>query len=196
MEYIEADWRRKQRDNMRVAIFNGHIYQRVGPLYQEVFMYETVDDEKELITFNLHDFTGRYTGYLQYNWKGEKKRRNDELGRYFSHTTPYQTAVFGLQYHDIMKPELLVCEGVFDALTAIAAGYNAIAILSNTGKRIKNSLDIQGATTIAVCQGDKAGQKLAKLCQRAIYLPEGEDANSMGVEAFKTYFEDMMEITR
>lgn len=172
--------------------FYAHLMSRMGRMTYDVLEREFIDDEKQIITFNLHDFSGNYTGYQKYNWRSDKKKRNAVEGRYFAHTTPYRTAVFGLQYHEIMKPELFVCEGIFDAITLIEAGYNAIAILSNNSVRIRNTLELSPVPVIAVCDGDSQGAKLAKICDRAIYLPEGEDPNSMGAKHLKDYLEAVL----
>lgn len=142
---------------------------------------DVVDVENEIATFLLHDFSGNITGYQRYDWQSHKKYRNDEKGIYYTYRDKNKHAVFGLNYWLNKSKYVFVCEGVMDAITLLHHG-DTIAVLSNNPKPLKQQLGLITRPTVAICQGDKAGMKLAKYTDTYITLPDGEDANSLGAK--------------
>lgn len=76
-------------------------------------------------------------------------------------------------------------EGIFDAISVRNTGRACVAVLSNNPKQLRNWFSSLSCETVAVCEGDKAGKMLSRNCDSSIYLPEGEDANSMEIEALE-----------
>lgn len=149
-------------------------------------LYEKVDLESETVTFPLWNVSGQMVGYQQYNWKGDKKARNNDKGKYWTYTPKGLLAVWGLEYVDLSSTEdLYLTEGVWDAVSVMMAGKRCIAGLCNNPQPLKSWLRTLPCRVVAVCEGDKAGRMLAKVADTAVYLPEGEDANSMPLDELK-----------
>lgn len=143
--------------------------------------YGYVDQEKELVTFPLYNLEGKLQGMQIYNWKGNKLKRNDEHGRYWTYTPKGNTACWGLEHVDFDLPDIYITEGIFDALAVKALGLNAIAVMTNNPKNLKGTLGELSKVfrLVALCDGDAAGKQLSKYGQYSIILPEGEDADSL-----------------
>lgn len=129
----------------------------------------------DCVVFPLWTFTGRMIGYQQYRPDGEKKRQKDpRMGRYFTKTSFDKTpALWGVETINTDDKLLFVTEGIFKACRLHNLGYNAIAVLGNDPARLKEWLYSCGYKTVAVCDGDRAGRKLARYCHHDIYLPDG-----------------------
>lgn len=163
--------------------FDEHIRERCSVLLGYPSVY--VDYEKELVTFLCWSIEGKLKSTLVYNWLGDKKARGTENAKYLSFG---DATTFGL---DCINPcyTVYVVEGVWDALTLRGLGYQALALKSNnTSKEVKKFL--RKLITIAVCDGDYAGRKIAKLTDRAIFLPEGSDPNSIDKRSLIKLLED------
>lgn len=159
--------------------FGEHVIERLGsyPLWNDV----VIDHANEKFTFLLWSPDERLTGIQKYNWKKSKTKRN--TGKYMSYTAKGDIALFGLEYIDYTKP-IFIVEGCFDAISVRRAGFQAIALLSNTcNKATRRFLTRELTNAIAVCDGDKAGLKLATYTGgRKIILPTDEDPNSMELD--------------
>jgi hypothetical protein len=73
-------------------------------------------------------------------------------------------------------------EGYRDAISVLNTGRRCLAVLSNNPQQLKPWLSTLPCTTIALCDGDKAGEMLARVCDKKIVLPDGVDANDMSKE--------------
>lgn len=164
--------------------FINHIHKRSGGCINIPYFMRWTDFEEEITSFPLWTVHGQLVGYQQYDWRASKLRNNDTKGRYFTYRNKNILTVYGLEYIDNLftLDKLYVTEGIFDAISVRNTGRACVAVLSNNPKQLRNWFSSLACETIAVCEGDKAGRMLARNCDSAIYLPEGEDANSMEIE--------------
>lgn len=139
-------------------MFLEHINLRLKGLSipENILVLDTIE---EIATFMCYNpVTNKLCGYLCYDYTASKEKRNDEKGRYYIMSkNPVYWTLKPLEY---TRPVYLV-EGVWDAVALIAAGYQAIAVLSNDPKHLNQTLKLLPTKTIAVCDNDKAGLKLA-----------------------------------
>lgn len=139
-----------------------------------------VNWEKEIVTFPLWSSTGQLLGYQQYDWRADKLRNNDFKGRYYTYRRKDWLSFWGLDSIDLSSTEpLYVVEGIWDAVSVMSAGYRCIAVLSNNPQQLKNLLNCLPCKTVALCDGDKAGKMLSRVCDDRIVLPDGVDCNDM-----------------
>lgn len=147
---------------------------------QEHLLSRHMCDETVVVTdtcayFYLWNLSGQLTGYQRYNPLGSKKEYG-EAAKYFT----YGTGVWGLHKLDPSNPILCVVEGVFDACRLHNLGFNAIAILCNNPNHLtKTWLNTLPYTTVAVCDGDFAGRKLARSTDYSIELKNGLDLGDL-----------------
>jgi hypothetical protein len=138
-----------------------------------------VDHDNQLFTRFIYNLSGKVVGYQAYNWRADKKPRNDISGRYWtwlskpdSKTTAI--GIMGLE-HVRWGEALYLVEGQFEQATGAAYGLNCVAVLTNNPKHLKNWLACYPGPVVALCQDDAAGRKLANLADRAIILPQDLD---------------------
>jgi hypothetical protein len=138
-------------------------------------VYGIIDYENELYTRLLYNLSGQIVGYQQYNWREGKEKRNDSRGRYwtFLSKTEHKLTRIGICGIEMLRPlePIYLVEGSFEQITARQYGINALAVLSNHPKHLKNWVYSQPVPVIALCQNDSAGRKLASCADSAIYLP-------------------------
>lgn len=143
----------------------------------------SIDWENEVVTFYIYNLSGQIIGFQKYQW--DKPKRSKELKpselKYFSHITNKSIALFGLQYFDKNQKNIYLVEGVWDAITLIARGYNALAVLSNNSNKLKNWLYTMPYDFLPVCDGDSAGLKLRNLSTTGSYvqMPDSLDVNDL-----------------
>jgi hypothetical protein len=144
-----------------------------------------IDDEHCIATFPLWNLSGIFCGYQQYNPNGSKRFRNDEMSRdilkYFSfvgvenderrNAGHKRLAVWGLESIDFSPGLLFVTEGIFDAVKIHNCGLTAIAVLANDPMNLRGFLRALGRTTIAICDRDAAGRRLASSTDFAFTVP-------------------------
>lgn len=144
------------------------------------------DWEDELLTFPLWSSTGQLLGYQQYDWKADKLRNNDCKGKYYTYRRKDWLTFWGLELIDLSSTEpLYIVEGIWDAISVLSAGYRCIAVLSNNPQQLKGLLNCLPCKTIALCDGDKAGKMLSRVCDDRVVLPDGKDCNDMTVTEIK-----------
>ena len=163
--------------------FLNHIHVRSGGCINFPYFMRWTDLEQEITTFPLWTVNGQLVGYQQYDWSASKLRNNNSKGKYFTYRNKNILTVYGLEYIDNLHTiaKLYVTEGIFDAISVRNTGRACVAVLSNNPKQLRNWFSSLSCKVIAVCEGDKAGRMLANNCDSAIFLPEGEDANSMNL---------------
>jgi hypothetical protein len=157
-----------------------------------------VSEEEQTVFFPLWNLLGQMVGYQQvrpFAPKNDselepKQKRYFTWIRKFDKKTQHVTA-FGLDLLNPKKKVLFVCEGVFDACRLHNLGLNALALLSCDPKPLKAWLWLLGYEIVPICEGDKAGLKMAKLSShgRVEYLNEGEDLGDMTEKAVYDKFE-------
>ncbi|MFK5893161.1 MAG: hypothetical protein QM504_08070 [Pseudomonadota bacterium] len=144
----------------------------------DINKYHGITLLSDAVYFPLWNFSGQLVGYQRYMPDGVKFKSNDELkGRYytkigFGHEKP-KISVWGLDVVNGSKKDLYVVEGIFSACRLHNIGINAIAVLNNDPKYIKSWLMSLKYNIISICDGDKAGKKLANYSDKAILLPDG-----------------------
>lgn len=152
--------------------------------------YSSVFVDTDRATFALWNLSGQMVGYQTYRPDRDKNRNDDPREqRYFTFVSRFDgkvpaLAVWGLETLSPDKPVYL-CEGVFDACKLHQLGLSAIATLGSDPAPLRGWLKCLPQRKIAVCDGDAAGQKLAKFADQAIFLPEGMDAGDLSTEALR-----------
>ncbi|PHS22244.1 MAG: hypothetical protein COA84_13890 [Robiginitomaculum sp.] len=143
------------------------------------------DHDAEVVTFPIWNLSGQLIGYQTCRPNGEKKQfNNPRLGKYYTYFTKPHRGVWGLESW-YSSNVLFITEGVFDAARLTDKGFSAICVMSNDpGKVIRNWLWTVGKTRpiVAVCDGDKAGIKLAKYGTLSHIMSEGKDLGDVSDE--------------
>lgn len=129
------------------------------------------------ITFPVRDVTGK-TLFLC--------RRSIE-GKFFNYPEGVTKPVYGIYELPKDCKSLLICESVFNALTAVTYGYDAIALLGTGNQYQIDQLKKLGIREFVIClDGDEAGkrgtEKLKKALSRgsivwSIQMPPDKDVN-------------------
>jgi hypothetical protein len=167
------------REHLKTRFFNPDLYSSI-----------TVTDTE--LTVLLWNLTGQAVGYQVYNPAKPKKAKERSEMKYFTHVTAGQNAVWGLETLEWNSPFVFVTEGIFDACRLHYHGFPAIAVLSNNPTHLNSWFSSLPQITIAAVQGDKAGQVLASITDRAIYLPKNEDVGSITEEDFDSMFRNFI----
>lgn len=167
--------------------FHQHIQERGGGFCkQRINCF--VDSHDQIITFPLWTTNGKLVGYQRYDWRADKLKSNDTKGKYYTYRDKNILSCWGIEHINLASQEdLYVTEGVWDAISVINTGRRCVAVLSNNPQNLKGWFNTLPCRTIAICDGDKAGKMLARVCNHNIVMPEGEDCNSMGIEELDTY---------
>ncbi len=163
-------------------------------LHTELYSSVYVSEEHCKAYFMLYSFSGEIVGFQCYT--PEQPKRGSHLldieRRYYTYITKKHGTVrvtaFGLERLTPETKTVFLCEGVFDACRLHKLGLQALALLGSDVEHIKEQLFMLGVKLIPICEGDEAGQKLAKLAthKEVVYLPEGYDLGDMSeVEILK-----------
>lgn len=129
--------------------------------------------------FYLHNLSGKLVGYQTYRKDADKFCKNPKLAKYFTRISKNEVGVWGLHTTEPSDKVLYVTEGVFDAVALHNLGLPAVAVLSNNPKQLRPWLMSLAQEVVAVCDGDSAGRALMSVCDRAVVMPDGEDAASV-----------------
>ncbi len=150
-----------------------------------------VDYKSEIVTFPLWSCTGQLLGYQKYDWNADKLRNNDNKGKYYTYRRKDWLTFWGLDLINLSSEEpLYVVEGVWDAISVLNSGYRCIAVLSNNPQQLKCILNCLPCKTVALCDGDKAGRMLSRVCDSMLELPEGTDCNDMASKQIKEFLKE------
>lgn len=143
-----------------------------------------IDDVERVATFYLWNLSGQLVGFQQYRPEGEKRPNNNpKLGKYYTYRKQPTHTVWGVESLYLTPDILFVTEGLFDAARLTERGYSAIAVLSNDPPYdLRNWLRCLNRTVIAVCDNDKAGKRLAKFGDIAVYTEEKDLGDSTDEE--------------
>jgi len=147
--------------------------------YFDPDLYNCSWDEEvmSVICFNL---AGQLCGFQNYRRGAPKQQSNDpKESRYFTYRPKHTLVSFGLETLSYRDDVVFLTEGLFDACRLHNLGLPAIATLSNDPKMLSSWLRTLLQTKVAVCDGDKAGKKLAKLGDYVITMPEETDLGDM-----------------
>lgn len=155
-----------------------------------------VSEEEFCVTFYLWNLSGQMVGYQTY--KPFREKNNPKVDpqelRYYTYLSKCDrgqtNSAFGLELLNPNQKFVFLVEGVFDAVRLHNLGLNALAVLGCNPKQMRSWLWSLGYTVVPVCEGDKAGQKLAKLANSdlVLHLAEGVDLGDMTDEdVFNTF---------
>lgn len=159
-----------------MTTFLSHLQSRCG---QDPHALGIVDLEKELFTRYIYNLSGQIVGYQAYNWKADKRPKNDITGRYWTWLSKpdgktTKVGIMGLEHLRWGEPLYLV-EGQFEQAVAVSYGLNCLAVLTNNPKHLKNWLYSYPGQVTALCQDDAAGRKLASIADASVLLPKDLD---------------------
>lgn len=139
----------------------------------------TYDDVEGVVTFMLYNGVGAIVGYQQYRpaQVSKQKKNNPKEGRYYTYLPRETDGVFGWDLVDFNNKTIYVVEGVFKAGVLHRLGYNAIAVLTSTPKRLKPWFRILKATMnlVAIGDNDDAGRKLVNIVGKGFQSPTDLD---------------------
>ena len=149
-------------------------------------LYSGLAVTEETATFPLWDLSGRMVGFQQYRPNAPKQSKIPSEAKYWTifNQKNCQTA-FGVDLLHSKATPLYLVEGIFDACPLHTLGENCLALLANNPKHLKSWLSSLGYYTIALCDGDVAGRKLASVANEAIFLPEGRDVGDLTYKEIK-----------
>jgi hypothetical protein len=143
------------------------------------------DDTMTLLLWNL---SGEIVGTHTYRPLGDKKSHDPNTAKYFTKVTKDKSGFWGIETVEWSSTFLFVTEGIFDATRLHDCGFPAIAVLGNNPQHLVSWMKTLPHTTIAAVQGDKAGLMLSLCTDRAIFLPEGHDVDSLDTDTFLKLF--------
>lgn len=139
------------------------------------------DNEQNIVTFYLYNFSGIIVGYQQYRPdKVEKKVNDPKEGRYFTYLPRQVDGLFGLEVLNPTIKTIYIVEGIFKAAVLHRLGYNAIAVLTSSPKRLKTLFRIlkQTYTLIAIGDNDNGGSLLINSVKKGSKSPKDLDEMS------------------
>ena len=152
-----------------------------------------------VVTFPMWNLSGSLRGYQQYRPSGDKKKfNNPREGRYYTYRSKFnpeknktsEIAVWGLETF-YWTPTLFVLEGIFDACHLTKFGQSAIATASNDlDKQTMSWLWCirQSRYVVTICDGDKAGKRLARFGTESHIMPDDMDLG----DASDQYVKDLI----
>lgn len=155
-----------------------NIHSHLSSRFLDTSIHRTIIDEEENVaTFFLYNLSGQIVGYQQYRPLGDKYEyhQNPKLGKYFTYRNRHNptVALFGLESYDFTPNILFIVEGVFDAARLTSKGISCVATFcNNPPKDYRNFFSCLSRKTVVVCDGDKAGRRLAKFGDRYCVVPE------------------------
>jgi len=144
-----------------------------------------VDEVERTATFYMWTFSGQLGGYHQHRPDAPKRpqKLGPKLARYFTYRKLPVLTVWGLETFHLFDGPLFVCEGVFDAARLTNRGRAAVAVCCNDPpKDFRNWLTMLSRPTVAVCDDDAAGRKLAKFTDFSETAPDGKDLGDASEE--------------
>lgn len=146
--------------------------------YLNLELHKPVLNEVEgIATFYLWNLSGQMVGYQQYRPEGSKKNNNEpKEGKYFTYRNKTTVGIWGVESLVAFNtPVLFLTEGVFDAARLTSRGVTAFASLTNDPSGgLRNFLHMFGRKVVSVCDGDRAGSKLAKSGHESFVVPDGD----------------------
>ena len=156
---------------------NEHLKQR--RLDKNLYISIGIDEEDCVVTFPLWNLMGQMVGFQRYRPDRPKFNNNPYEARYFTKINKSSSTALGL---DLLNPEnrvLFITEGIFDASPLHIHKANALSVLCNNPLRLKNLISSLGYYTIALCEGDEAGEELKDVTNDFVKLPDGKDPGDM-----------------
>lgn len=151
-----------------------------------------IDEDERVAVFYLYNLSGSIIGYQQYRPDADKMKDNHpKEGRYFTYRKQPTLAVWGVESLHLTPHVVFLTEGVFDAARLTERGYSALAVLTdNPTKDLRNWLSMLNRKVVAVCDNDKAGRRLAKFGDVAVFTEDkdlGEADDEYVTRLLETY---------
>lgn len=151
-----------------------------------------VDEDERVAVFYLYNLSGSIIGYQQYRPDADKMKDNHpKEGRYFTYRKQPTLAVWGVESLHLTPHVVFLTEGVFDAARLTERGYSALAVLTDDPtKDLRNWLSMLNRKVVAVCDNDKAGRRLAKFGDVAVFTEDkdlGEATDEYVTRLLETY---------
>jgi hypothetical protein len=145
-----------------------------------------IEPERSL-TVAIWNFSGQMVGYQKYEPAAPRLHKNQVNTRYHSWFGENKIGVWGLE---TVQPggKLFITEGIFDCCRLHWHGLQAVAVIANDPKHLRNWLSLLPHRVIAVCDGDAAGRKLAKYADQVVHMPAGQDVGSVSQNCFEEMF--------
>ena len=135
-----------------------------------------IDNETHVASFPFFTIDGKFIGFQQYTPNGNKNRRNEELGKYYTSVAEAHggNKVWGMESWANRKTEtLFVTEGIFDAVKIHNAGYPAFALIANNPPDdLVHWTKILSPRVIAIMDRGDAGAYLADGFDEAYVVPD------------------------
>ena len=151
-----------------------------------------IDEDERVAVFYLYNLSGSIIGYQQYRPDADKMKDNHpKEGRYFTYRKQPTLAVWGVESLHLTPHVVFLTEGVFDAARLTERGYTALAVLTDDPtKDLRNWLSMLNRKVVAVCDNDKAGRRLAKFGDVAVFTEDkdlGEATDEYVTRLLETY---------
>jgi DNA primase len=151
-----------------------------------------IDEVERVAVFYLYNLSGSIIGYQQYRPDSDKMKDNHpKEGRYFTYRKQPTLAVWGVESLHLTPHVVFLTEGVFDAARLTERGYSALAVLTDDPtKDLRNWLSMLNRKVVAVCDNDKAGRRLAKFGDVAVFTEDkdlGEATDEYVTRLLETY---------
>ena len=140
------------------------------------------------LTVPMWNFSGQMVGYQKYEPGAPRLHNNQPGTRYHSWFGEGKIGVWGLETVGWRGGDLFLTEGIFDSSRLHWHGLQAIAVISNDPKHLRNWLSVLPHRRIAVLDGDRAGIKLAKYAHQSVQMPPGQDVSSLSQNQFVEQF--------
>ena len=146
--------------------------------------------EVPCITFPVRDEYGRTLFFC----------RRSISGKMFNLPAGVTKPVFGLDMIPKGTSSIIICESIFNALTAEVYGFHAVALMGTGNAYQINQLKKLGCHEFVICMdGDEAGRKATEKLRRhlssvaiiwSISMPDGKDLNDCTREEFLQLYEE------
>lgn len=146
--------------------------------------------EVPCITFPVRDEYGRTLFFC----------RRSISGKLFSLPSGVTKPVYGLDMIPKGTSSIIICESIFNALTAEVYGFHAVALMGTGNSYQLNQLKRLGCREFVICMdGDEAGRKATEKLKRqlsniaivwSIKMPDGKDLNDCTKEEFLQLYEE------
>lgn len=195
-EYIKESELQKYRyyhDYMYKRKLTNEIIEKFDVGYDDNFIlkdkFGQVKGRLKCLTFPVRDETGK-TLFIA--------RRSVDI-KFFHYPENVDKPIYGIYELSGKESEIIICEGIIDALTCWVYGKPAIALLGlGTQKQYRQLLQMQCRKFIIALDPDTAGQKAAEKLKRILgknkiittyEIPIGKDINDLNQYEFNNLLE-------
>lgn len=140
------------------------------------------------VTVAIWNWSEQMVGYQKYEPGAPRLHTNQAGTRYHTWFGEGKIGVWGLETVNWRGGDLFLTEGIFNAGRLHWHGLQAVAVIANDPKHLRNWFSVLPHRRIAALDGDSAGIKLAKYAHQSILMPSGEDVGSLSEMKFKELF--------